>query len=320
MDFIWGHKVASSDGWAGRLAGVLVASEPRHATHLIVKRGLLPPTRLAVPIGSLDHCDDESIYLSLPILELLKFPKWSGSSLQSGFTALNPNTRIHLADGGSLRLRGLRVASESHLSTHLIARRPGRGNLLLPIQASDEVSASSVRLGVDAAALLELPLHRLDLNIESDLMDALGEAEQIPEVDLNEVRISVAEGVITLEGNTRTPSVNGEVERIARAVEGCVAVENRLASDWEINLAVATYISRHAPRLSNSVVVNAQFGTINLEGTVQAVEDRDTLLQGAKSIDGVRGINDLTEVHSPAPAAADPPTPAEGDAAESKEE
>lgn len=302
MDFIWGQRVASSDAWVGSLTGVLVALDTNLATHLIVKRGLLFSTRFVVSISNFDHYDEEGIYLNLPIAEFLGLPKLRRGDVEPNLAAKTENTAIHLADGGKLQLKGLRFTAENHLLTHFVVVHPKRGNLLLPLETATEFNSRRVKVSIVETALMGLPAHRLDSSIEADLSEALYQSDEIPQVDLNEIRVEVVDGVIQLRGSVRTPLVIDETEKLARAIKGCVAVNNQLVSDWEIGLAIASYISRKLPGLSDSVIANTRFGKVSLEGSVSSDEDRDAIIQGVKSITGVKEIDDLTEVRVPVAA------------------
>ncbi len=314
MDFIWGQRVASSDAWVGIITGALVAPDTNLATHLIVKRGLLFSTRSIVSISNFDHYDAEGIYLNLPIVEFLNLPKLRRGDTEPNLAAKTEDTEIHLDNGGKLQLKGLRFTGENHLLTHFIVTHPKRGNLLLPLETATEFNSRRIKVSIVQTALIELPVHRLDSGIEDDLLNALFQSDDVPQVDLGGIQAKVVDGVIQLRGNVRTPFVINEVEKLARAIRGCVAVDNQLASDWEIGLAIASYISRTLPRLSDSVIVNTQFGTVSLEGNVSSDADRDAIIQGVKSIAGVKEIEDLTEVHIPVPVTVEQTTPSGEDA------
>ena len=299
MDLIWGQRVASSDAWAGSLTGVLVALDTSLVTHLIVKRGLLFSTRFVVSMSSFDHYDAEGIYLNLPITEFLKLPKLRRGDTEPNLAAKTEDTAIHLADGCKLQLKGLRFTGENHLLTHFIVASPEKGNLLLPLETATDFNSRRIKVSTVKTALTGLPLHRLDSSIRADLSEALYLSDEIPQVDLREIQVKVVDGIIQFQGNVRTPLVITEAEKTARAVTGCVAVDNQLVSDWEIGLAIASYISRKLPRLSDSVIASTRFGKVTLEGNVSSDEDRDTIIQGVKSITGVKEIDDLTEVRVP---------------------
>lgn len=288
MDFVWGQKVSATDGWAGRLRGVVVSPAPMRVTHLTVQRGLVMATRRSAQVGMLTGGDTESLRLGMGLVEMLALPN-ADTEPPAGI-ALTPRTWALTPGGERLRLRGVRVVGEIRRVTHVIARRKGARAALLPVSGSDELSAEGLRMAAADAEERRPVDYRRDGEIEGDLLDALQRSPHLPEVDLNEVRVGVAEGVVRLEGNTRSPDVNREVERIAHSVRGCVAVENRLFSDWEIDLDAASRISRYAPSLLDRVVVKSQFGVLHLEGDVHDEGERQAVTQAVRATPGILGV------------------------------
>ncbi len=302
MDFTWGHKVSATDGWAGRLRGVVVSESPMRVTHLTVQRGLVLATRRSAQVGLLTGGDNESLRLGTGLIEMLALPN-ADSDPPAGI-ALTPRTWVLAPGGERLRLRGVRVIGELRRVTHVIAQQRGARPALLAVSGSDELSPEGLRMAADAEQRLPVD-YRRDEEIEGDLIEALQRSQHLPEVDLNEVRVSVAEGVVRLEGNTRSPDINREVERAARSVRGCVAVENRLFSDWEIDLDAASRISRYAPSLLDRVVIKSQFGVLHLEGAIHDEGERQTVTQAVRATPGILDVQwpaaDDRAGHDPSP-------------------
>lgn len=288
MDFTWSQKVSATDGWAGRLRGVVVSVSPMRVTHLTVQRGLVLATRRNARAGLLVDGDTESLRLGVGLVEMLALPN-ADSDPPPGI-ALTSRTWVLAPGGERLRLRGVRVVGETRRITHVIAGRRGGHPALLAVSGSDELSAEGLRLASADAERRHPVDYRRDEEIEGDLLEALQRSPDLPEVDLNEIRVSVAEGVARLEGNTRSPAVNREVERVASSVRGCVAVENRLFSDWEIDLDAASRISRYAPSLLDRVVVKSQFGVLHLEGEVHDEGERQTVTQAVRATPGILDV------------------------------
>ena len=299
MDFTWGQKVSATDGWAGRLRGVVVSPSPMRVTHLTVQRGLVMATRRSAQVGLLAGGDTESLRLGMGLVDMLALPN-ADSDPPPG-TALTSKTWVITPSGERLRLHGARVVGEIRRVTHVIAQRKRKGAVLLRVSGADELGAEGLRMAADAEEGRPVD-YRRDEEIENELLDVLQRSADLPEVDLNEVRVSVAEGVVRLEGNTRSPDVNREVERAARAVCGCVAVENRLFSDWEIDLDAASRISRYAPSLLDRVVVKSQFGVLHLEGDVRDEGERQSVTQAVRATPGILGLQwPALEAEAPPP-------------------
>ena len=288
MDFTWGQKVSATDGWAGRLRGVVVSASPLRVTHLTVRRGLVLASQRSAPAGMLIGGDTESLRLGMGLVELLALP--NANSEPPGGIALCSRKWVHTPSGERLRLRGVRVVGEIRRLTHVMAGKRGARQVLLPVAASDVLDADGLRMAQSDSEPRHAVAYRRDEEIEGDLLEALRGSPDVPEVDLNEVRVRVSEGVIRLEGNTRSTQVNRDVELAARAVRGCVSVENRLFSDWEINLAAASRITQYAPSMLDRIVVNAQFGVLHLDGDVRAEGERQTVTQAVRATPGILGV------------------------------
>ena len=317
MDLNWGKAVASTDAWAGSLDGALVALDTKRVTHLVVKRGLLFSTRFVVPVERLERWQFEGLYLDTSLAEFFVLPRLPDVESEPGRVTLGPRTRALLADGASLNLKGLRLSQTDRALTHLVVRHPGlvRRSLILPADRVTELGPGRVLVGIGKEALDTLPTYRQDHGIESDLWEALYTSEDVSDVDLKSINIRVEDGVVTLGGNVRIVSAVKEAERLARSVDGVAAVDNRVVTDWDIELAVASHISREAPRISDGVAVHTQLGTVTLEGHLPSVGDRNAF-KGISSIPGVRRVEDRTEVRPPVLVTAEEASPAESGSTE----
>ena len=314
MDLSWGRGVASTDAWIGPLDGAVVALDANRVTHLIVKRGPLFPRRYVVPIERLERWDQEGLYLGVSILEVFTMPAIRDHGGSPGTAALTPRTRVVPNDGVSLRLKGLRLTQGEHALTHLIvSHRPlGQRSLLLPADKAAGLDSRQITLGIGMgrAEIDNLPAHRLDHHIESDIWEALYASADISQVDLKGVVVHVVDGVVALEGNVRGPQAAQQAEGVVSSVSGVVGVNARLMDDRDIDLAVASYISREAPRLAADVIVHTQLGTVILQWTVPSTHVRRAMIYGIRLIPGVQVVEDRLEVRAPAPVTtAAPPEP-----------
>ena len=321
MDLNWSRGVASTDAWAGSLDGAVMALDGHQITHLLVKRGLLFPKRFAVPFDRLARVDQEGLYLDLSILELLSSPIARETGDGSPEVELSRQTRLLLADGARARLTGLRLFQGKRAASHLLVRCGGsrRSTSLLPVSLVAEFGPTQMTAHVGSVDVDGLPTYRVDQDVANDLWESLYGSGEISLTDLNGIRVRVDDSIVSLEGNVRTASAGAEAERIARSVNGVAGVTNRLVSDWEIDLAVASYISRTAPQMSTAIAVHTQLGTVQLEGHPPSTDALDEIAQGIRSMPGVLDVQDLTEIRPPAPPARYESSPAESDAAREEE-
>ena len=300
MDLTWGQGVATTDAWAGSVDGVVVAVDGRVITHLIVKRGLVFARRYVVPVAHLWRSDLEGVYLDVATLDLFEFPIAGGSDNQGSSVSLTSRTRATSANGATLRVKGVRHRDEGYGLTHLVVKGPGLTGrrLLVPEQLVADLSPTGPHLTISEGELGGLPTHRADAEIQNDLWDALYSAAVIPPVDLSGMRLDVAEGLVSLEGNSRSSAAISDIVRVVRSVSGVAGIDNRLISDWDIELAIASYVSSVSRELAGSTAVHSQLGTVSIKGWVPSVDVKQTVVRAVASLDGVLGVEDELEVRT----------------------
>ncbi len=293
MDLNWGEAVASSDSWFGKLDGVLLVLETRSATPLIIKRGSLFSKEIYVPADRLVKWDKEGIYLNRSTAELLNHMEVRDIEHEEFIIVLNSRTEVHLEGGKTIHLNGLRLDDERYQVTHLIVSGGAmEERLLLPMSRVAEITSGKIAVAISAEDLGALPAYRRDHDIEADLWEALYDDEDISDTDLKGIHVSVKDSVATFQGNVRNPSASEDIAALAQYVEGVESVNSQLHDDWSLELAIASYITEHAHNLAESVSVHSQQGIVTLTSRLPPEETLDSIIEGIRSIDGVRDIND----------------------------
>ena len=301
MDLIWGAGVASTDAWIATLDGAIVALDGNRVTDLVIKRGLIRPRRLAAPLERAKRCDPEGIYLSLSTPDVSALSS-AGQAETDSSAVVTSHTRVLLKDRSELRLRGLRTSREDSSLTNLMVGRtwPGRRRALVPVDAVELIGRDEIGVNIRGPELDALSSYRLDRGVEDDLWEALYTSGELSRADLSGIRLRVEDGLVALEGNVTASSVGAEIEAALIYVDGVAGVTNRLIGDWDVELAVASYISGALPKHTDGISVHTQLGTVRLEGYVSKAEDREPILEGVRSIAGVRAVEDLLDVRPPA--------------------
>lgn len=309
MDLTWGQGVASTDAWAGSVDGVVVAVDGRVVTHLIVKRGLLFSRHYVVPVTHVWRSDPEGVYLDVGAIDLFQFPRANGADGQESSASLTSRTRATSADGDTLHVKGVRHHAEGYGLTHLIVKSPGRTGrrLLLPEHMVTDLSPTDAPLTISEQELDRLPTHRADADIQNDLWEALYGAEVIPPVDLSGMRLSVSGGLVKMDGNARSFAAISDAARIVRSTSGVGGVENRVMSDWDIDLAIAACVSNVSRELAGSIVPHTQLGIVRMEGWVPSVGVKETVVRAVASLDGILRVDEELEVRVATPATSDAP-------------
>ena len=203
MDLLFGQKIAATDRWIGTLRGVVADIDSRKVTHLLVKRGFLFPSWLEIPVSNMRGHDHESIFLDISMNEAIASPANQDEGTQP-VLSLSPETLI-VANGPSLRLKGLRYDNATLALTHLLVHERGNEDFVVSIGIVSDLTSERAEVGLSPTDIDSTPMYRLDEAITADLWEHLYASEDIPDIDLRSVVIEVAEGNVSLSGNSRLP-------------------------------------------------------------------------------------------------------------------
>lgn len=307
MDLNWGRPVAATDGWLGVLDGAVLAADTRKLTHLIVRRGLVLPRRLAVPAQHLQSVDEYGLYLDLSIIQALGLPPPARLADAPGAMTLDRRARVLLKDGSRLVLKGLRLPDKDHAPTHCIVKGPGlaASSVVLSMDRATSVGSGQIATDLGPAEARRLPRYRLDADIQADAWEALYSHKSIPDVDLSAIQLQVTSGTVALSGHVRMPATAKEIERVVSAVEGVISVQDGLVSDRQLELDLASAIAGRVPGHSGNVIVRSYLGAVVLEGYVPSEEVRDSVLEAVRLLRGPRQLDCRLQVRQ-APSAPAP--------------
>ena len=82
-------RIQGKDGECGTLAGLVVDSEARVVTALIIQRGHLLAQRRVVPISTVQSAQEDDVYLSLGSYELDQYPEYRLVEFEEPIVELN---------------------------------------------------------------------------------------------------------------------------------------------------------------------------------------------------------------------------------------
>ena len=150
-----------------------------------------------------------------------------------------------------------------------------------------------------------------ELQVKSALSDRLSDTEVAKAVRHalewdallpdEEIRSTVGDGVVSLEGFVATPLEQEEAERIVGRLKGVRHVENRLqvrrvSEPAAIVAAITQALNRRAVREAAHLQVRVSEGRVTVEGVVQSAEERCAVLGAIRGTSGVQTINDRLRV------------------------
>jgi osmotically-inducible protein OsmY len=140
---------------------------------------------------------------------------------------------------------------------------------------------------------------RSDREIERDVREELN---WDPDLDADDIAISVKDGVVTLAGFTRSYSDRLEAERAAKRVAGVHAVANdievRLPSidqrpDPDIARDAVASLKAQLPLSHENIKVIVKDGWLTLEGTVEWQYQKTTAENAVRKVKGVKGVTNV---------------------------
>src|SRR5450432_3715644 len=142
--------------------------------------------------------------------------------------------------------------------------------------------------------------HLTDTDIAKAVRHALEGDALLPD---KEIRSTVGEGIVALDGIVTTPIEREEAERIVARLKGVKHVENRLhvrrmSEPDAIEASIRQALNRRAVREAAGVVVRVDGGQVTVEGTVQSAEERSAVLGAVRGTGGVQTIEDRLRVES----------------------
>ncbi|MCA6100706.1 BON domain-containing protein [Bradyrhizobium australafricanum] len=140
---------------------------------------------------------------------------------------------------------------------------------------------------------------RSDREIERDVREELN---WDPDLDAEDIAISVKDGVVTLAGFTRSYSDRLEAERAAKRVAGVHAVANdievRLPSidqrpDPDIARDAIDSLKAQLPLSHENIKVVVKDGWLTLEGAVEWQYQKTTAENAVRKVKGVKGVTNV---------------------------
>jgi osmotically-inducible protein OsmY len=148
----------------------------------------------------------------------------------------------------------------------------------------------------------EEPIMKSDSEIERDVRDEL---KWDPDLDADDIAVSVKNGVVTLAGFTRSYADRLEAEAAAKRVAGVLAVANdievRLPAidqrpDPDIARDAVAALKAELPISYDRIKVIVKDGWITLEGAVEWQYQKTTAENAVRKVKGVKGVTNVVTV------------------------
>ena len=135
---------------------------------------------------------------------------------------------------------------------------------------------------------------RSDTQIARAVRDTLEWDVFIPD---EQIRSSVTDGHVTLEGQVARYSQRDEAEQAVRDLAGVTSVINHIqvvpppVAAADLRKAIQAALQRQAERESNAIELDVENGHVALRGVVRSWREREAVLGAVKGTPGVRNID-----------------------------
>jgi osmotically-inducible protein OsmY len=148
----------------------------------------------------------------------------------------------------------------------------------------------------------EEPIMKSDSEIERDVRDEL---KWDPDLDADDIAVSVKNGVVTLAGFTKSYTDSWEAEAAAKRVAGVLAVANDIEvrlpeidrrPDPDIARDAVTALKAQLPISYDRIKVVVKDGWITLEGAVEWQYQKSTAEYAVRKLKGVKGVTNVITV------------------------
>lgn len=166
------------------------------------------------------------------------------------------------------------------------------GSRSLPRSASTHAVTDDVRLRSESRPLRP-PTVLSDAELRAAALSALrGEGD----IQADAFTVSVANGVVTLDGCTDCHYQRADVERAIRFLDGVTVIENRIRVQPPVTVAdvraqIADVFHRAAAQSAAGIEIRTDHGIVTLRGGVRSADERIALERAVRSLPGVTSVN-----------------------------
>ena len=309
LALLWGTHVVTPDGRAGRVREAILAPHSSRISHVVLRRSL---RRIAtLPLTQATQEADGTLVLPHD-------QKRSGDAQpRRGSIHFSPRNVVHCGDASSLPLRGFLLDSGDNAVTSLLAGPRGNPKVIAIDKVKNLGSGSPSATDID---MQELPTYRPAYEAQLRAEGALRDADPTGGATYQAVQVEVRDGTAYLTGNVRLPVQKADAERAVRRAPGVIDVQSDIATDQDIQIAIAEAIARAGLTRSGTVLVKSSLGRVTLTGSLASDEQIQQAASLAGAIGGVHEVATGIGIAEPPPAVEPPPELEEEDEGQENEE
>jgi osmotically-inducible protein OsmY len=140
---------------------------------------------------------------------------------------------------------------------------------------------------------------RTDAEVARAVRDTLEWDVWVPD---QQIRSTVANGCVTLEGQVPFHRQKDDTERAVRNLDGVVNVSNRIevvpppVASADLRKSIQSALERQAEREAQQIELEVQDGRVFLRGVVHSLREREAVLGAVKATPGVRLVENSLRI------------------------
>jgi osmotically-inducible protein OsmY len=236
--------VTGTDGGRGWITDVRAIPGSGEITGFVLREGPLFDRGVTVPIDAVERTDDRRVHISLSANQLNRLADTHLRNLALPSLVedrpIKGGQRVVSRDGDVGTLVLVFSDKASNRVTHLVVREndPSGRDLIVPVELAAEITADPIVLDIDGQGIDRLTEYRPDVEITDAVARTLWHHSDIHPVDLQHVTVRVRDGVVELQGTTRTEESRMLIDALVRSTAGVLGVNNRLETFQSLSAAV----------------------------------------------------------------------------------
>jgi osmotically-inducible protein OsmY len=170
--------------------------------------------------------------------------------------------------------------------------------ILVPAEAALYQNHDFVWLDLKGQPLDIFPAYEPDDHVEREAWDALRRVPGLGETELRAVHLEVEDGRVTLSGNVASSRIGNAMEEALSSVSCILGVENRLVTDPDVEVNVASALAQSPSTRGERFIVHSRLGRVLLEGQVRP-EAAQAAAEMARAVAGVVSVESRLKAVGP---------------------
>lgn len=274
--------VVHGDTRLGTLAGIVLRPDALIWEALLIRRGRVRRAEATVLRTAVADASDARVALTAPPDPRVTAP--TGPVLSAG-------TRVCGRGGVSLgRPVVVLAAADGAVSGIVVRPRPFAAPRIVPAERILQVTPDGIITDLDRDAVRALTRYRSDAELSAAVQAALASYKPVTLYEGPHLRVTVTDGVVTLDGHVSSRLRAEHIEAAVATVPGVQAVRNRLICDDELETQVAQALGADPRTRAWPIAVHARHGVVTLSGRVPEAAVAEAATAVAAALPAVRAV------------------------------